>query len=70
MAGVLMKQGADPDIIFTLYPEGSVISLWDQYESVIQHLRESYSSSYLEDLEYLYIEAKKRRPEIHWQKER
>jgi hypothetical protein len=64
LAGLLMRQGVDPEIIFALYPEGAIISLWEQYESVIQYLRKRYSPDYLDSLEYLFEEAKKRRPEL------
>ena len=64
MAGLLLRQGGDPETIFALYPEGVVISLWEQYEPVIRHLREKYSPDYLDALEFFFEEAKKRRPEL------
>jgi len=65
LAGLLLKQGADPDIIYALYPEGAVINLWEHYEPVVQHMQvKSKNPMRLEYLEYLYTEAKKRRPEL------
>jgi hypothetical protein len=63
LAGVLLKQGADPDIIFELYPDGAVINLFELYEPIVGHMKSKKSWS-LDNLEYLYTEAKKRRPEI------
>jgi hypothetical protein len=60
MAGLLMKQGADPEIVFVLYPAGAVISLWEQYESVIHYMREKWAPSLLDSFEYLYDVAKKK----------
>jgi hypothetical protein len=65
MAGILLKQGADPDIIFELYPHGAVINLWELYEPIVEHMKvKSKNPMRLDNLEYLYNEAKKRRPEI------
>jgi hypothetical protein len=64
MAGLMMRQGADPDIVFTLYPEGAVIGLWEQYESVIHYMREMWGPSFVDSFEYLYNQAKERHPEI------
>ncbi len=62
LAGVLLKQGADPDIIFELYPDGAVINLFELWEPIFEYLK-SEKSWRLDNLEYLYSEAKKRRPE-------
>jgi hypothetical protein len=64
MAGLLMRQGADPDIIFAFYPEGAVINLWEQYESIVHYMRDKWGPPFLDSLEYLYNEAKKRQPEL------
>jgi len=65
MAGILLKQGADPDIIFELYPDGAVINLWELFEPIMEHMKvKSKNRMRLDNLEYLYSEAKKRRPEI------
>lgn len=65
LAGVLLKQGADPYIIFELYPDGAVIALWELYEPVVEYMKvKSKNPMRLENLEYLYSEAKKRRPEL------
>ena len=64
MAGLMIRQGADPDIVFSLYPEGAVINLWEQYESVIHYMRDMWGPEFVNSFEYLYNEAKKRRPEI------
>jgi hypothetical protein len=63
LAGLLLKQGADSDIIFELYPDGAVINLFELYEPVIKYMK-SEKSWNLENLENLYSMAKKRRPDI------
>jgi len=66
LAGLFLREGANPDLIFTLYPDGAVINLWELYEPVVQHIRERTNNpKRLTDLEFLYTEAKKRRPELH-----
>ena len=60
LAGLLLKQGADPDLIFELYPDGAVINLFELYEPVIKYMK-SEKSWNLENLENLYSMAKKRR---------
>jgi len=65
MAGLLLKEKeVDPDLIFLLYPPHVVIRLWEQFEPVIQSLRERTHPVHLEPFEFLYHEAKKRYPEI------
>jgi hypothetical protein len=65
LAGVSLKRGADPDLIFQLYRTGSIIQLWEMYEPMTKWWRERTNDpSFREPFEYLYNEAKKRRPEI------
>ena len=63
LAGLLLKQGADPDIIFELYPDGAVINLFELYEPVVEYLKSEKAWNF-ENLENLYTAAKKRRPDI------
>jgi hypothetical protein len=63
LAGLLLIQGADPDLIFELYPAGAVIELFELYEPVFEYMT-SKKSWNLDNLYYLYNEAKKRRPEV------
>ena len=63
LAGLLLKQGADPDIIFELYPDGAVINLFELYEPVVEYMKSEKSWNF-ENLENLYSMAKKRRPDI------
>ena len=61
LAGVSLKRGADPDLIFELYQPDTVIRMWEQYEPVIKERRESLNNPILwESLEFLYKEARKR----------
>jgi hypothetical protein len=39
LAGLHLKEGADPDLLFELYPYGSVMNLWEQFESVFRYQR-------------------------------
>lgn len=66
MAGILLKENmANADLIYQLYPAQAVIRLWEQFEPVILDVREKRNSpTHLEDFEFLYMEAKKRYPEI------
>jgi len=63
LAGLLLKQGADPEIIFELYPDGAVINLFELYEPVLEYMK-SEKSWDIENLENLYSMAKMRRPDI------
>jgi len=61
----MLKRGADPTLIFQLYPAGVVILLWELYEPPIKRRRELVNNPlYLEPFEHLYKEAKNRHPEI------
>ena len=64
LAGLHLKEGADPDLLFQLYPIGTIISLWNQFEPIIlfQRERENYPEVH-SAFEYLYREAKKWAPE-------
>jgi len=57
LAGLLLKQGADPDIIFELYPDGAVINLFELYEPVVEYMKSEKSWNF-ENLENLYSMAK------------
>jgi len=65
-AGTLLRENMDnADLIFRLYPAPGIIGMWELFEPVIHDLREKRNMpSHLEDLEFLYREAKKRHPEI------
>jgi hypothetical protein len=63
LAGLQLKEGADPDLIFRLYPSNAVLNLWEQFEPVFKHQREVANDlTRWESIEYLYREAKKRYP--------
>jgi hypothetical protein len=65
LAGLYLREGADPDLIFELYPPVAVINLWELFEPIIQGRRErSNDPGVLRPLELLYREAKSRFPEI------
>ena len=65
LAGLHLKEGADPDLLFELYPHGAVMMLWEQFEPVIRYARErSNNPRRWKPFEYLYNEAKKRYPDI------
>ncbi|WP_455279326.1 DUF4760 domain-containing protein, partial [[Eubacterium] cellulosolvens] len=65
LAGISLKRGVDPDLIFQLYNPNAVNQLWELYEPVVKGIREANNFPlFLEPLEYLYNEAKKRQPEI------
>lgn len=64
-AGISLKRGADPDLIFQLYSANSTLGLWELYEPVIKHIRGSNNNSqWMESFEYLYNEARKRLPQF------
>jgi hypothetical protein len=64
LAGLHLQEGADPDLLFQLYPIGAVISLWEQFEPIIMFQRERENYEVASAFEYLYNEAKKRAPEL------
>ena len=65
IAGISMKKGADPDLIFQLYPRGSSINLWEKYLPMTKRYRETTTNPlHGEHFEFLYKEARKRHPEI------
>ena len=65
LAGISLKRGADPDLIFQLYREGNIINLWEKYEPVTKWYRQlTNNPSHREPFEYLYNEARKRHQEI------
>ena len=65
LAGLHLQEGADPDLLFKLYPLSAVIPLWEQFEPIIMVMRERLNDPRMwEPFEYLYNEAKKRAPEL------
>jgi hypothetical protein len=67
----MLREGADPDLIFELYPYFAVIGLWEQFESVIMYRRVLRDNPNLDDsFEFLYREAKKRYPDLSVQQNR
>ena len=40
LAGIHLQEGADPDLLFKLYPLSAVIPLWEQFEPIIMVIRE------------------------------
>ena len=61
LAGISLKRGADPDLIFLLYPPNAVITLWEQYKPVVENIRENSNYPlFMEPMEFLSNEAKKR----------
>tara|TARA_B100001971_G_C17699931_1_gene291195 strand:+ start:11 stop:499 length:489 start_codon:yes stop_codon:yes gene_type:complete len=65
LAGIHLQEGADPDLLFKLYPLSAVIPLWEQFEPIIMVMRERLNDPRMwEPFEYLYNEAKKRAPEL------
>ena len=65
IAGIMLKRGADPELIFKLYMPLTIIHMWELYEPVTKQWRE-LTNDYLhrEPFEYLYNEAKKRQPQL------
>jgi hypothetical protein len=65
LAGIYLQEGADPDLLFKLYPLSAVIPMWEQFEPIIMAMRERLNDPHMwEPFEYLYNEAKKRAPEL------
>ena len=61
LAGLHLKEGADPDLLFQLYTPYSIMTLWERFEPVFRSQKEM---GLWEPFEYLYNEAKKRHPNI------
>ena len=65
LAGIYLQEGADPDLLFKLYPLSAIIPLWERFEPIIMVIRERVNDPHMwEPFEYLYNEAKKRAPEL------
>jgi len=65
LAGISLKRGADPDLIFQLYRENSIVILWERFLPITKWYRErTNDQSHREPFEYLYNEAKKRHQTI------
>ena len=64
--GVMLKnEMMEPDLFFQVFPTGNIIRFWEKMEDIILDYRETTGDvRYNEGFEYLYIEAKKRFPEI------
>jgi hypothetical protein len=61
LAGISLKRGADPDLIFLLYPPIAVVNLWEQYKPVVEDIRKQGNYPlFMEPLEFLSSEAMKR----------
>jgi len=65
LAGLHLKGGADPDLLFELYPPSTVMSLWERFEPVFHRMSERFNDPNIwGPFEYLYNEAKKRYSEV------
>jgi hypothetical protein len=66
LAGVLLLENeSEADLIFKLYPAQAVIQMWELFEPVIMWVREKRNNpEHLASFEYLYLQAKKRYPDI------
>ena len=65
LAGIYLEEGADPDLLFKLYPDSAIINLWEKFEPIILERRKRFNDpDRFKPLEYLYREAKNRYPEI------
>jgi len=65
MAGLHLREGADPELLFELYPANAIMNLWERFEPVFRYqIERSNDPRRWESLEYLYNEAKKRYPDI------
>jgi hypothetical protein len=64
--GLMLKESIiEPDLLFQIYQPDSVLSAWEQYEVNIRYRREfTNDPTYQSGFEYLYVEAKKRYPDI------
>jgi hypothetical protein len=61
LAGISLKRGADPDLIFQMYNPSGIILLWELYEPIIKWVRKASNDPIAyESLEYFYNEAKER----------
>ena len=61
LAGLHLKEGADPDLLFQLFPPYSIITLWERFEPVFRRQRDP---NVWGPFEYLYTEVKKRYPDF------
>jgi len=65
MAGLHLQEGADPEILFELWPVMAVLNLWERFEPVIKYQRERNNAPFMyEPFEYLYKEVKKKYPDV------
>ena len=65
LARLHLKEGADPELLFYLYPPTSVMTLWERFEPVLRYQSERSNDPRMwEPFEYLYNEAKNRFPEV------
>jgi hypothetical protein len=64
-AGLLLKEGVNPDLLFQLYAPGAVISIWEKQLPHVELVRERFNYPELySGFEYLYNEAKKMYPNM------
>ena len=65
MAGLHLKEGADPEILFEIWPVVAILNLWEQFESVIEYQRQRINAPHMyEPFEHLYSMAKKEYPNV------
>jgi len=70
--GVMLREKMiDPDLLYKTFSPRAIISLWEKSEHLVRDNREDNKyTTYMEDFEYLYIETKKRYPDIvTWKQE-
>ncbi len=64
-AGVYLEEGADPDLLFKLYPAPAVINLWEKFEPIFMERRRRFNDpERAKSFELLYNEARKRYPDL------
>jgi hypothetical protein len=65
LAGIYLEEGADPDLLFKLYPAPAVINLWEMFGPIFLERRVRYNDpDRSKSFEFLYKEARKRHPEL------
>ncbi len=65
LAGVYFEEGADPELLFKLYPAPAVINLWELVRPIFLERRVRYNDpGRSKSFEALYDEARKRHPEL------
>jgi hypothetical protein len=65
LAGVHLEEGADPELLFKLYPPAAIINLWELVEPIFVELRIRYNDpDRAKAFELLYNEARKKYPDL------